>query len=157
MELGFWIPLLVNSGFQVLFYCLCRVELGFWTPLLLVRFRIPWSPILRRGSMTRYWISAAQSECRRENWKILQRRLPNNFPPHSLAPWLLWTSAKERVQSPGFRIPRAKFSLVCEKTLHRQSAPDSFLAGKRSRIAQSGVPYIGRCVAGWIVLPRVLS
>ena len=34
--------------------------------------------------MTRYWIPAAQSECRRENRKILQRgtslpSLPNNF------------------------------------------------------------------------------
>ena len=26
-----------------------------------------------RGSMTSCWISAGQSECRRENWKILQR------------------------------------------------------------------------------------
>ena len=44
--------------------------------------------------MTSYWISAAQSECRRQNRKI---RPP---PPQLTRPIPLWTSAMERVQDP---------------------------------------------------------
>ena len=39
-----------------------------------------------RGSMTRYWISAAQIECRRENRQILPPLTKQISRPHSLAP-----------------------------------------------------------------------